>query len=146
MGTTWLPPFDATKEFVTAAPFRAAGIPYGKGFPFDKESVSERVLGQLYDQRKIVPADTEKGQRLLKRVQRPGKPVVLKPTPPPPPPPPSTPETEEADALEVRIEKLTAKYSHAQLLQRAADIPGVKKSFKKVELATALVKHDRDAE
>lgn len=54
--------FDSERDFVTLTFFRAAGIPWERGVPFDKEAVDSRVLKLLYENHKIgyaEPSDEE---------------------------------------------------------------------------------------
>jgi hypothetical protein len=48
-----LAPFDPSRDFEARTFLRAAGRNYRRHDPFDKSTVSERLLRQLYEQRKI---------------------------------------------------------------------------------------------
>lgn len=119
-----LPPFDPSKEFVTQTAFRAAGVAWGKGFVFDKDSVSTRILGLLYSQRKIIYADDPRAEKLLSRFGT-GRaaPVQL---------------TEDE-----QIRRLEGRYNKLDLQKRAKDLDGYTARMTKPELAALLVRNGR---
>lgn len=143
--------FDPSREFVTAAAFRAAGVAWGKGFPFEKDSVNERTLKLLYEQRKLVYADSDLASKLLTRTHvaadraamssaantsRPAKALQDNPD--------VVDEAQtKADAEDKAVDKLVKGNSHAQLLKKASGIAGVKQNHKKADIARALVRHGR---
>jgi hypothetical protein len=131
--------FDASKNFVTAAAFRAAGKPWGKGFPFDKESIDERTLRLLYEQRKLVYADSPEAQKLVRQPS--ARPEVA--------PAMSAAERQKAQAAATSaneseaklVEKLTAANTKAELLAKARGLAGVDAKDNKTAIATVLVRH-----
>jgi hypothetical protein len=147
----WLKPFDATREFVTQGPFRANGIAWGPGFPFDKSTVDVRTLARLYDQHKIIYDDDPKAIRLLSRSSETAPPAVplINPVPIPlrkaPKPQQPEPAKAEGDSELDRVRHLMSRFNKPDLLTRAADIPGVDAKMSKQALATLLVRHGRDS-
>lgn len=143
--------FDPSKDFVTAAPLRAAGKAWGKGFPFDKNSIDPRTLRLLYEQRKLVYADGPEAERLIGRIHNiaartpaavpevwPGLAKALGTNPDQVENSKAEAETEAA-----AVKRLVDGNSHAKLLEKASGIAGVKKSMKKAQIATVLVRHGR---
>lgn len=147
--TLRLAPFDADREFVTQAVFRANGIAWGRGFPFDKASVDAGLLKKLYENRRITYADTDRGRELLGRFQSQAplvpeavkvkrrsdaRPDAQEPVPPSEP---------DAESPEIVAERLAKRLNHASLVQKAKGLAGVRKSMTKLQIATALVKAGR---
>lgn len=56
------PPFDASRDFIAATFFRAAGKVWERGAPFDKSEVDAHVLKLLYLNRKIAFADSSEDE------------------------------------------------------------------------------------
>lgn len=52
----WQDRFDRDQDFEVLKPFRASGIDFDRGEPFDKTLVTTRTLRQLYDSRRIIVA------------------------------------------------------------------------------------------
>lgn len=151
-----LDPFDPDREFVTQRIFRANGVPWGRGFPFDKSTVNEPILRRLYENRDITYADSPRGQELLGRFQKqiPTIPAGVKVHRRSDEKPAETMEHASEDgeaaasdlAEEDRVKRLTQQHSRAALFQRASDLPGAKQSMTKAQLATLLVKSGRDGD
>lgn len=59
----YLPPFDPSRDLVCQTRFLAGGRWFAKGDDFDKSLVNARVLGRLYDQRKVYYSDGEQPQK-----------------------------------------------------------------------------------
>jgi len=132
-----LKPFDPKREFVTATSFRAGGRVHGRGYAFPKDIVPERVLGILYNQRKIVYDDDPRAIDLMsggggrnsakgESPDREGDQSGASPD--------SKPSEDE------QVDKIMARNSKADLLAKAKNIPGVNRSMNKTQLATALVR------
>lgn len=136
----FIPPFDETKEFVTAGPFRAAGRAWGKGFIFDKSTVNPKTLRLLYEGHKLITTDHPRAAKLL------GKKHSNVPPVPKPVQPASErravarKQAEEEKTEDAKVAKLM-KLSKAELLKRGSGLETVKKSMNKTEIATALVRH-----
>ena len=129
----YLEPFDPKREFVTQAAFRANGKIWGRGYRFDKSSVDLRTLRLLYEGRRIIYDDSPRAVKLLsiteggrvKATKAGGKlaspsPVIL---------------TEDE-----KVARLMQRHGKVDLLAMASDIPGVKRSMSKEELARTLVR------
>jgi hypothetical protein len=131
--------FDPSREFVTAAAFRANGQAWGKGFPFDKLSIDVRTLRLLYEQRKLVYAESETAKRLLRLpVAPPEIPTVATPVQRAQAQAVAQSNTESEAKL---VEKLTAANTKAQLLAKAKGLAGVNAKDNKTAIATVLVRH-----
>lgn len=128
------PSFDPDKDFVTAAPFRANGIAWGKGFPFDKSTVTERVLRLLYEGHKLVFADDPRAAKLLSGFHR----AVRGPEPVPAAPAPTVADEENA-----KVQRLSNRHNKTKLLELAKGIKGIGPSMSKTQIATALVRSGR---
>lgn len=131
----YLAPFDPSREFVTQAAFRANGIIWGRGYKFDKNTVDARTLRLLYEGRRIIYDDDPRAIKLLSaKGAAAGAGAVAKSGETPSP----RPDPQEAE--DKAVEALKARYSKTDLLTKAADIAGVKRSMTKDELARALVR------
>ena len=145
-------PFDPTRDFVAQAPFHYLGKPYYRGVPFPKADVqTERQLRQLYEARRITYADTPRGRKLLttEQTQAPTVPEVVRPRPRKPGEKVAAkpaPKPAEASTEEQRVQRLVKRHNHATLFKKASGLAGVTSDMTKAQIATALVRHDRDVE
>lgn len=131
--------FDASKDFVTAAAFRANGKAWGKGFPFDKESIDVRTLQLLYEQRKLVYADSDDARKLIRHAVATPEVAVF-----------TTPAQRSAavasaasanDSFDKHVERLIAGNTKAELLAKAKGLAGANPKDNKTAIATVLVRH-----
>jgi hypothetical protein len=163
----YLPPFDPTRSFVAKTNFRAGGVIWLRDQAFDNSAVNVRVLGQLYDQRKIAyaadgaaagqpksePQPKNKGPKRLgallnsflasvtrARDMTAGEEQIA--ASPPEAEAAAAPVGETATAAAdrtVKIEKAMTDHSQAQLLEKAEGIPGLSKRTPKADIAAAIV-------
>lgn len=68
-----LAPFDPSRDFIAQTNFRAGGRIWLRKSAFDKAYVNERVLGQLYEARKIAYAADESAKPVTVKLERDGE-------------------------------------------------------------------------
>ena len=140
--------FDPSREFVTTIAFRCNGRVIGKGYRFDKSEVNVRILGLLYEHRKIIYDDHPLAIRLLTKAARgTGKATGVAPAtgggssqtvsdPAGGPSPATAPAATEEDL----IARLMGRYNKMDLFGLAENIPGTKRQMTKEVLARILVR------
>ena len=138
-----LEPFDPSREFVTNRWFRWSGMYLGPNvaFPPEGHDAEPYNLQTLYNARYIRYGSAAPiAPALVKaRGAGPTAPIVTAAAtvipPPPLPPLPPLPKGSEN-----KIAQLVADNTHAALLALAADLPDVKRTQTKTEIATAIVR------
>ncbi len=128
-------PFDASRDFtVSALSLLASGKSYVRGDPFEKGSVSGRVLQRLWEVKQIrysddphrgmVPSDPLLTPKAERKAAKAAKGALRKPT-------------VDEDAL---AEKLVTENTKPALLAMAAGLEGVKPEMNKKAIALAIIR------
>lgn len=142
---TYLPKFDASRQFSASTFFRYEGQLYTKGeaFPAPGVEVPLRKLELLYKGRKIyymgeetarqIPYQGPAARAIAQRAA--GADGVELPTIKPEP----TELEQENDAKAALAKKLENAHTHDELFKKAIGIKGVRKAMTKAEIAKAIV-------
>ena len=138
MGTSRLPPFDPSRDFVTLRKFRCFGVHYVKDQPFELPMKHERLLRRLYEARHIGYAPEE----AVRSDEAPKTEPTQTPAPAAPPSPaPSAPAAKQAPWTEEEKQELVDDNLKKDLVALATNPPyeiEVQKRWTKRDIVDAI--------